>query len=169
MSKILSFDVESYGLYGAPFAVGAVLYEDAREVDSFFLRITVPSLKGVSPNDEYWLERHVFSHLPKGPSVDTQEELIESFSSYWEGLGYPRILCDCPFPVETNFFHLMREQEEDRFHQPYPLLDLASMLQVCGMDPLATYKREEGERPAHNPVHDARQAGRLYWSLFSRE
>ena len=42
-----------------------------------------------------------------------------------------------------------------RFHE------IASFMQAADMDPMATYEREESEKPAHEPLADARQSARL--------
>jgi hypothetical protein len=50
---------------------------------------------------------------------------------------------------------------------PYPVLDVATALAVRGLNPLGTYVRLEAEKPAHNPLCDARQSARIYTGLLA--
>lgn len=68
MSHLLSFDVESFGLYGEGFAVGAVVIDDVDGVEqqSFFASCPVEETSGLHETSSTyaWLKEKVLPHLP---------------------------------------------------------------------------------------------------------
>lgn len=179
MSHYLSFDVESVGLFGPPFAVGyVVVTEKGEEVGNGLLGWdyhnnldelveSSASRWSTALGDQLWVEENVIPALPKGwANCKTQGDLYQSFYMAWQSYkaSLPDLLLvtDCPFPVEANFLLEMLKHVNRRtlFDSPYPLIDVASILLAAGQNPLATTKRRDGELPAHNPLNDARQSAR---------
>ncbi len=69
---------------------------------------------------------------------------------------------ECGWPVEARFLAACIDEDPDRASDgPYPLLEISTMMQAAGMDPMATYKRKPEELPAHDPRGDARLSARL--------
>lgn len=164
-----SFDVESVGLFGRPFAVGwVVVNQDGEELDSGYLSYPVLLHK----TEDAWVLENVVPALPVDQDGHTEfncgyeYDMLERFWEAWTEAKkkYPGIVMvsDCPWPVEANF--LLRCQRDLKFgmdESPYPILDAASVLAAGGYDPLGTYDREPEEEPAHHPTNDARQSVRL--------
>jgi len=160
-----SIDVESMGLLGKPFAVGWVVVDEQNdEKEEGYLRCS-HNTKGVSLEDMEWMHENVFPHLSEANCEDLKE-LIDEFWAAWERANkkYENLtmVCDVPFPVETNFLSTcLQELGLGRNASPYPLIDVASVLLASGRDPLGDYDRHGKEFPAHHPTNDARQSARL--------
>jgi len=164
------FDVESVGLYGLGFAVGwVVLNDDGIELESNYLACPHQEASySADDKDLEWVEENVLPHLPE-PNCDVLPDLYHRFWEAWTVWGSKGAImaADCNYPVETNFLRSCILNDRRRTSQaPYPLVDLASVLLAEGYDPIGTYERLESEKPAHNPVNDARQSGRLLVKLL---
>ena len=167
---VFSVDVESYGLYGDPFAIGVSVRDpvDNKEIDSFFAWHPLEAVEGY-PEDSpgtTWLRQNVLPHLGDAPTCKTPRELRDLFWAFYEKWRARKasVVADCGAPVETRLFYLcVRDDPKARnWDGPYPLHELRSRLLERGLDPHATYPRLEDERPVHHPLCDARQSGRLW-------
>lgn len=168
MRTFFVFDVESVGLFGAPFAVGWVLI---REDGTFIRDGLMNTYHPDSPEADLWLDlsvdREAVAWVRNNvPEMDlthhSVKHMLHDFGGVmqvakieFEGIVFA---ADCPFPVETNF---LAKVPGIREFSPYPLIDVASVLMTVGMDPLKTYPRDPIEEPKHNPLNDARQSARL--------
>lgn len=164
------FDVESVGLMGEGFAVGAVLVnrQTGNEVNSFLFHCPSAAAQG-SMVDREWVDKHVVIEAPC--TAQTPTEVRAQFWSALretnrEGVG---IYADVPWPVEADF--LLRAARENHHLQPqiiYPLLDVATLLVADNVDPLRTHRRQADEKPRNNPLADARQSARLLCRTLKR-
>jgi hypothetical protein len=157
------FDVESLGLHGDAFAVGWVVIDRAgRELDRGLVGTNPTDILGTD-GDRLWVKHHVPSDLPWRSTPRQMRDAFWSAWRYWSSQRPKAVLvADCGWPVEARFLAACVDDEPTRRHAgPYPLHELASFLVAAGMDPLATYEREEDELPKHNPLADARQSARL--------
>lgn len=161
-TTFLSFDVESNGLHGPGFAVGAVLVKaDGTLLDEFSGRAAIRG------QVDEWVDKNVLPALK-----DWDAEKYPSYkalrSAFWQWLQDNQqradwVLSDNGYPVEHRF--LMQCQEDDienRYWQhPYPLIDVATLLLQVGVKPLtgkAQFVAEDMEGIAvkrHNPRSDA--------------
>ena len=182
MKHYLSFDVESVGLFGPPFAFGYVVVDETgKEHEAMlhafdfrkspFLHIYEPTTRSrwnFTEGDREWVTNNVVPALPEKwvNCVGLKDFLSSVYYDVWsrahkdyENLTF---VTDCPFPVEANFVEVMLREvsKRDMQHSPYPLIDVASVLLTVGLDPTGTFPRRENELPAHNPVNDARQSVR---------
>ena len=164
---VFSFDVESLGLYGEGFAVGAVVFDDGKEVDSFFASCPVDRLDSYKDCPEEtikWLQANVFPTLSE-PKYQTAREVREAFWGFYQTWKHANVfVADCGAPVEAYFLRqcILDKHQERIWKAPYPLHELGTLLFMRGKDPTAYYERTKEELPAHNPVCDARQSGRLW-------
>jgi hypothetical protein len=185
----LSIDVESVGLYGEPFAIGWVLYENKVEIESGLLQCNVDNAEGTVANKE-WVKENVVPALQNNyinnfdcsqmyvvPELQyrytydviygTVNDMLSDFwYNHWlrlkENYHNMIVLSDCNYPVETNMFKKCIELDPNtnEWYGPFPLHDIASILFAHGKNPLETYDRLENELPIHNPVCDARNSYR---------
>ncbi len=163
---IVSFDVESWGLHGPSFAVGAVVFKEGVEVETFYARGPDPySWTGATRTDEdaVWVQENLLPVLDP-ETHDNTKSMREAFWRWWrlhqdEGAV---LVSDVPWPVEANFLSdcIGADRKDRKWKGPYPLIDVASILAATFCDPLDLVKRKEDELPAHHPVKDARQSGR---------
>ena len=160
----LVFDVESIGLHGYGFAVAWVVVDKEGKLYSEGL-FSIPRENIVGMSSEYkWAEINI------PPLPITHKSFNELTLAFWEKLEELRfefpdltVWADCCWPVETNFLSecTTRHSKNDCWDAPYPLFDIATVLQMKGKDPTAHYPRQPDELPAHNPLNDARQSARL--------
>ena len=167
---IVSFDVESWGLHGPGFAVGAVVFKEGVEVETFYARYPDPQMWGIiSQGDIDWVRQNVIPHLDP-PTHDRRQAMREAFWLWWQQhqAAGAVLVSDVPWPVEANFLsaHVTDERGIGTPKWPYPLIDVASILAATGCDPLERVARKADELPAHNPVKDARQSGRQLLSAL---
>lgn len=171
---VLSFDVESLGLHGSAFSVGAVVVDEStgEEMGSVFFtcdHTKLPDYPTTSERDLKWLQENVFPHLPKEPNCDDAREMRDRFWAFyriWQARTNNKltVMAEWGVPVEANFLHacIMDNIKERHWEGPSPLDELATLMNVLGMDRNATYERRPDEMPAHVAVTDARQSARLW-------
>jgi hypothetical protein len=124
--NIFMFDVESNGLYGEGFAVGAIVSDNKGNVlDTFELK----SVEGEKNIDNDWVKENVLQYLSDMPTVQTTKELrTEFYNFYMKHKENSRIFSDCNYPVETTFLaDVAKDDLENRqWNMPYPLEDVAT-------------------------------------------
>jgi len=170
---ILSFDVESNGLMGEGFAVGAVIINSrGEETERVYMRAPVQA-KFV----DSWVKDNVLPHLPD----ETHDSVREMRKEFWEFLqdnmtNGMNVLGDVIYPVEANFLLACQKQKGNADDGPYPLLDVNSML-ASYMEKSQDADRIElltdlakVEKPAeykqHHPTWDAWASGLVAYHIF---
>lgn len=157
------FDVESIGLYGESFAVAGGVYINGTPEWEFQYACPRDSAPG-EDCDREWVHENVPALTP---SHNCPEGVREAFWAAWSNARekYPGILmaAECLWPVEARFVAACVEQNlpARKWSGPYPFVEVSSVMIAAGMDPMATHERQEGEKPAHHPLADARQSARL--------
>jgi hypothetical protein len=159
--KLLSFDIESNGLHGEAFAVGAVLMASDSTIEAEFVG-RCPIKGAVDP----WVTENV---LPPMTNIDENYPDPRAMrDAFWKWYLQTKPLADYvlvnnPYPVEARF--LLACQEDDpagRYaDHPFPLIDLASVLLAIGVKTRADREvfiraaTSEAEDLSHNPKWDA--------------
>lgn len=170
------FDVESIGLHGDGFAVGwCVVDEHGRELDAGFESIN-PSCATGSDSNRLWVAENVLPHLPpqtvfpahrEDPRkcTDLQKSLRSRFWVNWITWNKrgAKLWAECAWPVEARFLAACVDDdlEARRWQGPYPLHEIATVLDRAGMDPMKEYERTGNQNPKHHPTADARQSAYL--------
>jgi hypothetical protein len=180
--RFLVFDVESVGLHGEGFAVGAVEIDEGGGVVAEH-RFSCPATRALTgyPSED---KRHlawIREHVPGERAGDASNyhncrsscEVRDRFWAVWQefcatGGGY--LAADVPWPVEARFLSECVDDDLVRrnWKGPYPLIDIASVRLAAGLDPLGTCERLPDEQPEHDPLCDARQSARLLLEAFQR-
>lgn len=163
--RIFSVDAETDGLYGEPFAVGAVvLDEEGNEVARFAGTADPGSVK------DQWVRENVLPVLGPGVDFPTRLELREAFWEFWVSHREGALcVADVGTPVEAFLFRLCVGDDPARAKDgPFPVHELATLLLAGGLNPLAErallasrWGVEWAGRP-HNPLDDARVAALLF-------
>lgn len=170
-TKILCFDLETNGLHGEAFAVGAVVMDGSgKELDSFTARCEI---KGkVDP----WVSKNVIPNitnmaLTHGSYRDVREAFWRWYVPAEESADY--VLVSNGYPVEYRFLLLCQEENlQERYWQhPFPLLDLSSLLIAAGEKPGAGGKLQAEIMRAHkllrhHPLHDAKLTALTAFAVF---
>lgn len=170
MKKVFSFDAETDGLWGNPFAIAAIVYdENGNESDTFIAKM--PS--HVVSNE--WVMQNVLPALEDlKVSHNTYDGMLRDFATfYMEHKNDADIICHVGIPVEA---HLIREMHRLGFigdwDGPFPLIDIAGNLKQVGEDPTSvdSYAKKYGLEIAdygttHNPLYDCEVAAKVYIDL----
>lgn len=120
--KIFSFDAETNGIWGEPFAIGAVVMQHGRIIDQY-----VASCELENPVE--WVKDNVLPHCPR-PTHDGLASLLQEFGVFYhkhrEGSTF---VTHMGYIVEAYVLRLMREYAIiGEWEAPYPLHDVASMI-----------------------------------------
>lgn len=151
-TKILSFDVESNGLHGPAFAVGAVLMDMNGEVLEEF-EARCPIHGEVDP----WVTKYVLP--PMKDFAQTHRNAKAMRSAFWEWFVAAKAKCDYVlmsngYPVETRFLAQCQDDDIEKryWDHPFPLLDLSSMLLQVGVKPLAVRYKFIQDKLGNSPI-----------------
>lgn len=165
------FDVESIGLHGEGFAVAGGVYngKGTAHPDTEFLFACPPgNAAGTAGEmaDRDWVQ----SNVPAiSPTHTTPAEIRQAFWDHWKKMQKRfkdrpfEMFAECMWPVEARFIAdcIKDDMKNRKFAGPYPFNEIATIMSAAGLDPMATYKREPHELPAHHPQADARLSARL--------
>jgi hypothetical protein len=163
MGKIMMFDVESNGLYGEGFAVGAVVSNvDFVGTCTIIERFELMADIEVTDN---WVRKNVLQHLKDMPKVSSVKELRTKFYEfYMRNKEVCLIYSDCNYPVETNFLSAIVSDNESRcWDMPFPLMDCcnSSNINISRNDFFENEQKEKLRQ--HNPLDDAKAS--LYFLI----
>lgn len=162
-TKLLSFDLETNGLHGSAFAVGAVLMGyDGTVLESFSARCEI-----VGEVDE-WVQKNVLPVIDDMPiTCKSYKELRDAFWQWYVNTE-PKadyVLVSNGYPVEYKFLQECQQDNlEERYWQhPFPILDLASLLVQIGQKPKL---HTTGAYTPHHPLDDAKVAAMTAFEVF---
>ncbi len=173
-TKLLSFDLETNGLHGNAFAVGAVVMGVNGKVHTEF--------SGRCPIKEAvdsWVAANVLPAITDMQiKFGSYRELREAFWEWYlkAELQADYVLVSNGYPVEYRF--LIQCQEEnlsERYWQhPFPILDLTSLLLGAGRDAsekshLIARIIREGGFSRHHPLHDAKATALAAFTALGQE
>lgn len=169
-SAFFIFDVESVGLHGQAFAVGGGIYlGNGAAQREFRFACPIDACDGAE-SDRKWVKENVpvLEQTHHAPAV-----IRKSFWEEWMKAkrDYPEIIMavECGWPVEARFLCACIDDEPEarRWAGPYPLHEIASIMEAAGMDAMKTYERTPSE-PAHDPLGDSRLSARLLAEAISK-
>lgn len=176
MKKIFSFDAETNGLWGQPFSIAVLVYDEngketARfvgrcpiegEVDGFVAEKVLPQMEGIK-------ESH-----------DSYGSLLSDFAEFYlREKKDATVIAHMAIPVESGLLRDMHSREViGDWDGPFPLIDISGCLDQAGEDPTSCdgYANKHGVAvdPAefaggtHNPLFDSAQAAAVYRHLLGR-
>jgi len=169
-SKVLSLDVECNGLWGQPFAVAAVVFENSVKTNSISLRCPIEG--DVNP----WVAENVIPQLEALPvNCDNLQDMLAKFATwYLANKQDATIIAHMGAPVETNFIRLMQDGGHiGDWDAPYPLHDVATLLLAKGYKPdtVDGYLSDKGiavdfDGTTHHPMYDALAAAAVWIDLL---
>jgi hypothetical protein len=155
------FDVESIGLHGEGFAVGAVVTDEQGRMVEELYSACLPDEAAGDSEGRAWIAANVTPKLTF--TASTPREVRESFWAFWlkwKAQG-ATLWADCCWPVEANFLSacVADDPTTRSWNGPYPLHEIATVFTVAGIDPTEVQDRLNNE-PMHHPLGDARQSSR---------
>lgn len=164
-------DVESRGLHGEGFAYALTVVDLASGAELQNDMAWCPKEAAlIHPYDpvgtDAWLEEHVMPHLRSDgrPPLATPRAVREHFWARWSSWineSKNRLWADCAWPVEARFLlDCVKDDPTRTWTGPYPLQEIATVIQLAGGDPLVAAERLPHELPAHHPLADTRQSAR---------
>lgn len=163
-------DAESDGLYGKFLSIAAIVTDKTGvELDSFYGSVQITE-DDISTE---WVKKNVYPYL-KNASVfyNSDIDMLEAFWMFWIK---HRENADCvsyvPYPVESRLFYscVNRKIEERQFLAPFPLYDLATVLELKGYHYDSDMKELSGlNLSSHDAMNDVRMIAEV-WKKFSIE
>ena len=169
--KIISIDAETNGLWGEPFAIAAIVYDEhGQETDRFFARI--PDSK---VTDE-WVQDNVLHTLKSLPVThEGLYSMLTDFSEFWmKYKASHQALWHMGHVVESYLFRLMVQKGiTGEWDAPYTFVEVATVLDVAGepADSVDGYaKKHNLELPdgsTHNPLYDCQVAAKVYHHILN--
>lgn len=171
-TKLLSFDLETNGLHGKAFAIGAAVMDaEGNILNEFTARARL-----TEKTDE-WVKNNVLPAIADMPIThNNYEELREAFWAWYveaeQDADY--VLVNNGYPVEYRFLLDCQDANiEERYWQhPFPLLELSSIMIMteygAGSSRRALKKLldEDFGHKIHHPLEDAKMALRLAFEAF---
>lgn len=158
---LIIVDVESNGLWGQPFAVGAVrMTSGGRVIRNFAMRCNIDEVP-----DEWIVENEIEELLEGLPKVEDPKALMGEFIKWYSDQESRNTFVDTGFPVDCRFMDFMRLDTEWQSYSPYPLYDISSIIVAAGdpsnVDRLEYAEELVGEKKgaAHDPLWDAELSG----------
>ncbi|MBI2473902.1 hypothetical protein HYV70_05120 [Candidatus Uhrbacteria bacterium] len=170
--KVFSFDAETNGLWGQPFAIGAIIYnEEGVETARFVGRCPI-----VGEVDR-WVEENVLPQIIDiSESYENYEALLVDFAQFY--LTHQKddvdVLVHMGYVIEARIFRDMHDRGLiGDWQAPYPLHDVSGNLQAAGEDPTSVGKYLAKKRlnagsfagGFHNPLYDCAAAAVAYRHL----
>lgn len=174
MKKILSFDAETDGLWGQPFAIGALVYDESgTEVGRFVGRLSDTEVS------DGWVRENVLPTLASIPIThNSYDELLADFARFYlANKADADVVVHMGYIVEARVLRDMHDRGLiGDWDAPYPLYDVSGNLQQAGEDPASvdSYVQKHGlsivelEGGTHNPLYDSAVAAAVYRHLRSR-
>lgn len=183
--KIFSFDAETDGLWGNPFAIAAIVYEKRKEKPVIFDRMVYESEPTWVEVDKFiarlpdsvisnnWVRENALTNIPV--THDSYEKMIHDFATFY--LMHKQdadCICHMGYIVEA---HLLREMHRFGFigdwAAPYPLHYVSGNLRQAGEDPTSVdkYAEKYGLKitdygTTHNPLYDCEVTAKVYIHLI---
>ena len=182
MRNIFSFDAETNGLWGQPFAIAAIVYKPQHTEGDGSVNVMVETARFIAklPNSfvtNEWVQENV---IPAMYGVEVTHEnydaMLGDFADFYlVNKNDADVICHMGVPVEA---HLLREMHRLGFigdwDGPYPLIDIAGNLHQAGENPTSCdeYVEKHGLAvsnygTAHNPLYDCEVAAKVYMHLNS--
>lgn len=170
--KLVSFDVESNGLHGRGFAIGAVVTNNDGLVAKLAIRCPIEGK--VDP----WVAENVLpviddiavTHGSYAGMLDTFYDFLTEHRSG----GDAKVLAFVPWPVESNLLSDIYSRPGRKYEGPFPLIDLATALDTKGYEATSddAYLKQHGlsvpfEGSSHNPLYDAYATEVVYRHLMA--
>ncbi len=162
------FDVESIGLFGEGFAVGYVVIDGTGAEVANGMYACDPQNAVGSESSRIWVRDNVPALPYNCIDPKSMRDMFWRDFVSWKGKTC-ELWADCAWPVEAGFLIACINDDLGRreWGGPYPLHEIASMLNVMGHSPLEPIDRLESELPMHHPVADARQSARILHNAMS--
>ncbi len=159
-TKLLCFDLETNGLHGQTFAIGAILMNASGKVLKEFSARTQ-----IDGEVDEWVQSNVMSAI--ADMVITHDSFEAMQEDFWQWYLASEKECDYVlvshgYPVEYRFLLQCQEVDIEKryWDHPFPLLDLASILLMTGdkksivKDNVLALVESRGGFLRHHPVHD---------------
>lgn len=157
-------DAESDGLYGKFLSVAVLVTdENGQEIDRFYGAVKT----NVEDISTQWVKENVYPYLDNADTLfDSEKLLLESFWDFWTKY---RETADCvayvEYPVETRLFStcVMHNPEERQFLGPFPLYDLATLLESKSIDFDCNIQELSGmDLVSHDAMNDVKMCANVW-------
>ena len=173
--KVFTFDAETDGLYGKPWAIGAVVFKDGQEIDRFEAKIDESFIK------DQWVIDNVIPECADMKITHTSlKEMLEDFWAFFQKHSDAfTVLSHMGHIVEANLMRITVEQDiqNRQWNGVYDSwTDVSQLLGMVGekRDSVDAYMQKKGlTKPEmvggnHNPIYDSLVAYEV-WKNITEE
>lgn len=172
-SVVLSVDAETDGLWGLPFAIGAVVYnENGVEITRYVGKSNVPPTNS-------WVVENVEPKLQDIPVVGDTNALLNDFAKFYTYMRNQydvTVLWHMGHVVEAFLFRLLVEKGLiGEWDAPYIPIEVSAYLQQAGYKPdsVDAYISANGLSveyggTTHNPLYDCIAAYRVWEHIIRK-
>ncbi len=164
-------DAETDGLYGNFLSVAALVTDkNGNEIERFYgaVKTDMEDLQST------WVKENVYPHLENADVFfNIETDLLETFWSFWiKYEGTAECVAYVPYPVESRLFSMcvMQNIHERQFLAPFPIYDLATLLESkgynfdCDMKDLSNLSLS-----CHDAMDDVLMMAKVWLELFKTE
>jgi len=172
MKQYLSVDAETDGLWGNPFSIGAILYDESgTELDSFYGSLPKSFIKNE------WVIENVLPQLPNEYTHSSLDELLEDFSKFYNKYNSATTIWHMGHVVESNLFRLLVEKKYiGEWNAPYTPIEVSTLLLLFGENPSSVdeyvkkynLKLSKSYLTTHNPLYDCEVTAKVYFDLINK-
>lgn len=164
--NIISIDAETNALWGIPFAVAAIVYENEKEVDRFVARISSENVT------DQWVKDNVLPTLDFPETHGSYESMLLDFSEFYIRHKNATALWHMGHVVESFLFReCVRLGFIGQWDAPYTPIEVSEHLRQKGYSPdsVDSYAKEQllplPKGSTHNPLYDCEVAARVFFHL----
>lgn len=160
-------DAETDGLYGSFLSVAAMVTdENGAEIDRFYAAVDI-SFEQIETE---WVKENVYPYLKNADiRFDTEEEMLDSFWDFWMKHRQTSVcIAYVQYPVESRLFErcVMKNSTERAFWGPFPIYDLATLLDAKGLDFNADMQKLSAlDLAAHDAMSDVKMMAEVWKKL----
>lgn len=167
---ILSVDAETDGLWGRPFAIASIAYdENANEIARFVAR----SSEEVKNE---WVKANALPQCENIEVVGNYIELLSAFAQFYNNMREQYEITTLWHMGHVVESHLFRELVSNKligeWDAPYTPIEVSEVLRIKGFAPdsVDNYAKQHNvgitQGYTHNPLYDCEVAAKVYFDLM---
>lgn len=166
---ILSVDAETDGLWGRPFAIAAIAYDENGSLIHSFVAKSNEEVKNS------WVKENVLPTIQDIEVVGNYTQLLKEFANFYKDMREQyevTVLWHMGHVVEAYLFReLVENKLIGEWDAPYTPIEVSEVLRMKGFAPdsVDNYAKQHNipisEGSTHNPLYDCEVAAKVFFDL----